>query len=133
MDELNKEVRTREFAERSLKRVLDSSPSSIMAFRSIRDDLGSVVDFEWILANRESVRIYGGREGGLIGNRLLTVMPELLGGDLFNVLLEVVESGMSYESDQQSTQRPDVWIHVHALRLLDGFVVTITDISETRP
>ncbi|HQV39555.1 MAG: CHASE3 domain-containing protein [Flavobacteriales bacterium] len=132
VDELNKEVRTREFAERSLKRVLDSSPSSIMAFRSIRDDLGSVVDFEWILANRESVRIYGGREGGLIGNRLLTVMPELLGGDLFNVLLEVVESGMSYESDQQSTQRPDVWIHVHALRLLDGFVVTITDISETR-
>lgn len=132
VDELNKEVRTREFAERSLKRVLDSSPSAIMAFRSIRDPLGRVVDFSWILANQESERIYGGREGGLIGKRLLTEMPQLSESDAFDALLEVVESGTPYENDQQSTQRPDVWIHVHALRLLDGFVVTITDISETR-
>ena len=132
VDELNKEVRTREFAERSLKRVLDSSPSSIMAFRSIRDHLGKVVDFEWILSNRESERIYGGRDEGLIGKRLMTEMPQLLGSGAFEDLLEVVESGTPYENDQQSTQRSDVWIHVHALRLLDGFVVTITDISETR-
>lgn len=132
VDELNKEIRTREFAERSLKRVLDSSPSAIMAFRSIRDHLGKVVDFEWILANRESVRIYGGQESGLIGRRLAAEMPRILGSDAFDALLEVVESGTPYETDQQSIQRQDVWIHIHALRLLDGFVVTITDISETR-
>lgn len=132
VDELNKEVRTREFAERSLKRVLDSSPSAIMAFRSIRDPMGRVVDFCWILANKESERIYGGGVGGLIGKRLFVEMPRLLDSNSFDALLEVVESGTPYETDQQSTQRPDAWVHVHALRLLDGFVVTITDITETR-
>lgn len=132
VDELNREVRTREFAERSLKRVLDSSPSSVMAFRSLRDKLGRVVDFEWILANRESERIYGNEGEQLIGKRLLSQLPQLRGSAMFEALLEVVESGAPYEVKQQSAQRPDVWIHVHALRLLDGFVVTITDISETR-
>ena len=47
MEQLDREVRTREFAERSLKRVLDSSPSGIMAFRSVRDGRGLIVDFEW--------------------------------------------------------------------------------------
>lgn len=132
VDELNKEVRTREFAERSLKRVLDSSPSAIMAFRSIRDPLGGVVDFEWILANKESERIYCAKQDGLIGKRMLTVLPKVQNSAFFDSMMEVVESGSPYENEQQSVQRPDVWIHVHALRLLDGFVVTITDISETR-
>lgn len=132
VDELNKEVRTREFAERTLKRVLDSSPSAIMAFRSVRDPMGRVVDFRWILANKESERIYGAEQDGLIGRSLLTVLPGLRDNMLFDALMEVVESGTPYEHELQSVQRPDVWIHVHALRLLDGFVVTITDISETR-
>ncbi len=132
VDELNKEVRTREFAERSLKRVLDSSPSAIMAFRSIRDRLGRVADFEWILANQECERIYGHESEVLIGKRLLTQLPWTRQSGLFDAFMEVVESGAPHESNQQSMHRPGIWTHIHALRLLDGFVVTITDISETK-
>ncbi|MEO7080094.1 MAG: ATP-binding protein [Flavobacteriales bacterium] len=132
VDELNKEVRTREFAERSLKRVLDSSPSAIMAFRSIRDRLGRMVDFEWILANQESERNYGREKDSLIGKRLLAQLPWTRQSGLYDAFMEVVESGAPHESNQQSMHRPGVWTHVHALRLLDGFVVTITDISETK-
>lgn len=132
VDELNKEVRTREFAERSLKRVLDSSPSAIMAFRSVRDRMGLVVDFEWILANQECERIYGRENDPLIGKRLLVQLPWTRQSGLFDAFREVVESGTPHESNQQSMHRPGVWTHIHALRLLDGFVVTITDISETK-
>ena len=132
VDELNKEVRTREFAERSLKRVLDTSPNAIMAFRSIRDKLGRVEDFEWILANRESQQGYGQETGPLIGKRLLAHLPWVLGNGWYQGFVEVVETGSSYESDRQLEHRPGVWVHVHALRLLDGLVVTITDISEAR-
>lgn len=132
VDELNKEVRTREFAERSLKRVLDTSPSSIMAFRSIRDLLGRVVDFEWVLANRESQRVYGLGDETLIGKHMLAQLPWVGTGDLFKELVEVVESGMPYEVKEPSAQRPGTWVHLHAVRLLDGLVMTVTDISETR-
>lgn len=132
VEQLNQEVRTREFAERSLKRVLDSSPSAIMAFRSVRDEDGRVVDFEWVLANKESERIYGQGTGLLIGKRLLDHLPYMMGTGLYRAFDEVVETGAPYEGDLQSIFRPEVWLHMHALRLLDGFVVTITDISETR-
>lgn len=132
VDELNKEARTREFAERSLKRVLDTSPNAIMAFRSLRDKLGRVVDFEWVLANRESQRIYGTEGEELIGKRLLEQLPWVRRPDLFSGLVEVVEAGTPYEVEEASDQRPGTWIHLHALRLLDGFVMTVTDISETR-
>ncbi|MBS1937288.1 MAG: CHASE3 domain-containing protein [Bacteroidetes bacterium] len=132
VDELNKEVRTREFAERSLKRVLDSSPSAIMAFRSIRDAKGRVTDFEWHLANQESERIFAPGGGGLVGQRLLVQMPWVREAGLYEAFLDVVETGEPYEATRQSVLRADTWIHVHALRLLDGFVVTISDISDTR-
>ncbi|HMN06432.1 MAG TPA: ATP-binding protein [Flavobacteriales bacterium] len=132
VDDLNKEVRTREFAERSLKRVLDSSPSAILAFRSVRDDMGRVVDFECILSNHESDRLYG-REGGfLVGHRLLDSFPWMQGSTLHEAYLDVVDSGEPYETTMPSLVVDGVWVHVHALRLLDGFVVTITDVSETR-
>lgn len=131
VDDLNKEVRTREFAERSLKRVLDSSPSAIMAFRSVRDNMGRVVDFECILSNHESDRAYG-KGQNIVGKQLLGTFPWMRDTGFYDAYLEVVDSGEPYEAVHQSLVRPGVWINVHALRLLDGFVVTITDISETR-
>lgn len=131
VDELNKEVRTREFAERSLKRVLDTSPNAIMAFRSIRDKLGRITDFEWILANTESLHLYGHNEP-LIGKRLLNQLPWARQHAWFDGFVEVVETGTPFEIDQQSEQRPGTWNHVHAVRLLDGLVATVTDISEMK-
>lgn len=132
VDQLNREMRTREFAERSLKRVLDSSPSAIMAFRSIRDANGEVVDFEWLLANRESERVYSRTHEPMIGKRLLRELPEMAEDGLYDAFLEVVETGTPFESTRQSALRQGAWVHLHALRLLDGFVVTITDVSEAR-
>ncbi|MBS1546417.1 MAG: CHASE3 domain-containing protein [Bacteroidetes bacterium] len=132
VDELNKEVRTREFAERSLKRVLDTSPNAIMAFRSIRDKLGRITDFEWVLANTECQRMYGTGEEPLIGNRLLDKLPWAVQNQWFGAFVNVVETGAPFEVDQESEQRPGEWTRVHAVRLLDGLVATVSDISETR-
>jgi signal transduction histidine kinase len=132
VDELNKEVRTREFAERSLKRVLDTSPNAIMAFRSVRDKVGRIVDFEWILANRECLAMYAHGNEQLIGKHLLDQLPWVRKTDWFEGFIAVVESGVPLELDQHAEYRPGTWHHVRAVRLLDGLVVTVTDISETR-
>lgn len=128
---LNKEVRTREFAERSLKRVLDSSPSAIMAFRSVRDRLGQLVDLEWILANQESERMLGRPAGGLVGKKLLEEFPEQRGSETFKAYQQVVETGVPFDAELHM-YGPEGWTRVHALRLLDGLVATLTDVSETK-
>lgn len=132
VDQLDHEVRTREFAERSLKRVLDSSPSGIMAFRSVRDQQGAIADFEWILVNKEGERMVGRTAPELLGHRMLEVVPEYAGSDILRSYIEVVEGGSAYADERSSPMCPGLWLSVHAVRLLDGFVVTFTDISERK-
>lgn len=131
VEELNHEVHIREFAERLLKRVLDSSPSAIMAFRSVRNARGEVADLEWIMANQGAEREFAQGEG-LVGKRLLVEMGWMRDTELHAAMLEVIDSGIPYERVQPSAMRSGIWEHVHVLRLLDGLVVTITDITETR-
>lgn len=130
--ELDEEVGTRIFAERSLRRVLDSSPSAIMVFRSIREPKGAICDFEWLITNEECERLYGDGKNGLVGRKLLDALPGVGENGLFGRLVEVVESGTPLEDTVVSTRSPDIWVHLHALRLLDGFVITVTDVTETR-
>ncbi|MFT3884446.1 MAG: CHASE3 domain-containing protein [Flavobacteriales bacterium] len=130
--QLDREVRTREFAERSLKRVLDSSPSGIMAFRSIRDQQGAIADFECILANREGERMVGREGQPLLGHRLLDLVPDFHGSEAFEAYVAVVEGGVPYTAERSSPLCPGLWLSLHAVRLLDGFVVTFTDISDRK-
>lgn len=132
MEQLDREVRTREFAERSLKRVLDSSPSGIMAFRSVRDGRGLIVDFEWLLVNKKGEEMVERPAEELIGRRLLDRVPAMGESDLFQHYAAVVESGDPYIAERTSYMREGMWLSIHAVRLLDGLVVTFTDISERK-
>ncbi len=131
--ERDKEARTRELAERSLKRVLDSSPSGIMAFRSIRDEKGEISDFEWMQVNDAATSMVGSPSEELIGARLSMKMPLLIAEGLFDRFKHVVDSGeplfIEHMIDQEGQK---LWYNISAVRLLDGFVVTFMDITETR-
>ncbi len=131
--ERDKEARTRELAERSLKRVLDSSPSVIMAFRSVRNEKGEIADFEWMQVNNAGTAMVGRPANELIGAYLTPNMPHVIENGLFDQFKQVVDSGeplhvehMMEEEGQRS------WYSISAVRLLDGFVVTFMDITETR-
>jgi signal transduction histidine kinase len=130
--QLDREMRTREFAERSLRRVLDSSTNSIMAFRSVRDTRGMVVDFELLLANQAAERMLGKAPEQLIGGRFLEIMPGTRESNSFSAFVEVVESGRPHTEERGSPVQDDEWLNIQAVRLLDGFVVTYTDISDRR-
>jgi signal transduction histidine kinase/CHASE3 domain sensor protein len=131
--ERDKEARTRELAERSLKRVLDSSPSGIMAFRSLRDDKGEISDFEWMQVNHAGCELAKAPAQELLGAKLSEKMPGVLKEGLFESFKQVVESGeplhLEYMMEQDGHR---VWFNISAVRLLDGFVVTFLDITETR-
>jgi len=132
-EERDREARTREMAERSLKRVLDSSPNGIMAFRAIRDAQGTITDFEWTMANEAAGRLARRDAGSLIGRRLLEEFPEERGGGVFARYVGVVETGVpmaiELSHDQEGTRH---WYEYNAVRLMDGFVVTFDDVTERR-
>src|SRR5262249_37983916 len=80
--EIRKEAAIREFTQMTLRNILDSSLSGIMAFRTIRNNKGEIEDFSWILANTIGVK-NSGLEGELVGKRLLASMPENKSDGLF--------------------------------------------------
>ncbi|MFZ1687565.1 MAG: ATP-binding protein [Flavobacteriales bacterium] len=130
VQQLETEAVERERAERSLKRVLDSSISGITAFRAVRDEKGSISDFELTLVNHRAEEILGRKAEDLLGKRLLNEFPEVAADGGLARYSKVVETGESLHFEQQRRMVDgDHWLDVIAVRLMDGFVVTFTDVS----
>ena len=78
--------------------VLAASPDGVMAFQSVRDDGGAIVDFTWVLANPRALEIVQREAGDLVGNRLLDVFPGNREAGLFDAYAAVVETGEIYQA-----------------------------------
>jgi signal transduction histidine kinase len=129
--ELAVQVRQREEAERSWKRVLDSSPSGIMAFDAIRDKDGEIVDFQCTRMNEAAEEIVRRRSEVMLQHSILEMRPENVRSPLFKEYIYVVETGEPFKTETEYT-RDGVTstLAVSAVRLQDGLVVTFTDITE---
>lgn len=122
-----------EAQEKLLSRVLNSSLDGVMAFKSIREEGGKIVDFEWTMCNDAAYEITGFEKGSLIGERLLEKMPGNKESGLFDTYVEVVERGeskrMEFFFDHDGIRE---WFENKSVKLDDGFVVTFSVITETK-
>jgi two-component system, sporulation sensor kinase E len=113
--------------------VLDSSQSGIMAFRAIRDDKGSIIDFECTRMNEAAESIVHRKAEEVMHHNMLEVTPENRDSQLFKSYVRVVESGEPLKTETEYTREGQTSIlSVSAVRLLDGMVVTFTDITEAK-
>jgi diguanylate cyclase (GGDEF)-like protein/PAS domain S-box-containing protein len=116
-----------------LSGILDSSLDGIMAFRSVRDDQGQIIDFEWTLSNPKACEIVGHTQGDLIGQRMLTKLPGNREEGLFDLYVQVVESGQpAQRTFYYNHDGIDCWFENVAVRLNDGFAVTFRDITQNK-
>ena len=120
-------------AKAQLSGILNSSLDGIMAFRSVRDDPGQIIDFEWLLINPTACEIVGQSEAALIGQRMLVKLPGNREEGLFDFYCQVVESG---QPARRQFYYPhdgiDSWFESVAVRLGDGFAVTFRDITHLK-
>ncbi len=131
--ELDEEARTRELAERSLKRVLDSSQSGIMAFRAIRDEQGAIVDFECTRMNEAAENIFHRKAEVMLHQSMLEIHPENQRSPLFPRYVRIVETGEPLRTETEFTRDGlTSTLSISAVRLLDGLVITFTDITEAK-
>ncbi|MEC4984258.1 MAG: PAS domain S-box protein [Oscillatoria sp. PMC 1068.18] len=117
-------------SEMQLSSVLNSSLDGIMAFKSVRDERGKIIDFEWLLVNPTACEIVGRKAEDLLGKRMLTELPGNKAEGLFDAYVAVVESGETSKREfYYNHDGIDCWFENIAVKLGDGFAVTFRNIT----
>jgi CHASE3 domain sensor protein len=127
---LKTEVGIREFTQKTLRNVLDNSLDRIMAFKAKRNKTrGAIEDFELILANDIASKATGKPERELIGKRLSFIFPTD-GPALLETFRKVVETGHPAQFEKLYHDNDfSGWYNITAVKLEDGFVVTLSNIT----
>ena len=113
-----------------LGRVLDSSNNGIIAFESIRNEQGTIVDFSFTTINEACERILNMPLETMWGNTLMSLFPGTIGSGLFALFVNTTETGEPGRTEvYYNLDGLDFWLDISAGKLGDGFVVTFTDIS----
>lgn len=129
--DLDAEVGNRTRLQQWLQKVLDVSPSSILSFRAVRDPNGQILDFEWLSSNTRADTTL--RRDDLVGERLLQEMPQNAPSGLFDAYAEVVERDIDLIKEiHYKEDHLDSWFRAHAVKLEDGLMVTLTDITDQK-
>ena len=116
-----------------LEGVLNSSLDAIMAFSAMRDISGEIIDFQWLLLNPAAERMVGSTSEDLVGKQLLVEMPGNLETGLFEFYVSVVETGRPQERElYYEHEGIEAYLQIVAVKLGDGFAVTVRDITQRR-
>lgn len=115
-----------------LRSVLDGSQNQIIAFSSIRNNAGQIVDFRYLLQNEANRRSVNRTEEEVIGHTMLEYFPHVLETGLFDRYVRVIETGqpdrfeMPYFYDQLAG-----YYDISVVKRGDGMVLTLQNKTET--
>ncbi len=112
-----------------LQAVFNASTNGIAVFDSVYDDQGQIHDFRWKYSNQEA-QVFA-EPHSLEGASLRDLFEPSKAESVVETLRRVVETGDTAEFDyQQRKSGTDVWYHIVAVKLEDGIVLTLRDITE---
>src|SRR6187401_1717355 len=115
--------------EEPLRTTLDSSFDYLQVFKAVRDRHGKIIDFIWILNNRNLIEMIGDR----VGKSLLQSYPGLIETGLFNMYVQVTETGISQTNEfYYDREGLNDWFHQTIIKLNDGFILTGQIITERK-
>ncbi|MGF1933869.1 MAG: diguanylate cyclase domain-containing protein [Nostoc sp. ChiQUE02] len=113
-----------------LASILNSSLDGIAAMQAVRNPAtGDIEDFCCLVVNPVIARVFGSSREDMIGKLLLEKLLARLEPELFNHLINVVETGEPLKRDFYHLLGNSCWYHFVAVKLGDGFAITIRDIT----
>ncbi|WP_142602237.1 PAS domain S-box protein [Solitalea koreensis] len=133
---LNEQYRERQKAEKLITGVLNSSSYVILAFESIRNEEGQIVDFKTLLSNPSANNMlrklyrYSFADD-LKGHTITELFPYVKKNGLYEEYVKVVESDKKVQ-DEYYSEHLNRWFYINAVRYLDGFVLVFDDITEIK-
>lgn len=122
-------------AEARLRAVQELSLDAFSFLSAVRDDAGRIVDFRWDYLNPAAARILGRSLEELIGQRMLSVLPEgEHAREVFKRCVEVVETAVSHELEvcYDCGDGTYGWFRNAAVKLGEGVAVYYSDITERK-
>ena len=113
-----------------LASVLNSSLDGIAAMQAVRNtETGDIEDFRCLVVNPVIARAFNSRHEEMIGKLVLKKFLTTIEPKLFNCFVNIVETGASLQQDFYYESGKSCWFHFVAVKLGDGFSVTIRDIT----
>jgi two-component system, cell cycle response regulator len=113
-----------------LSSVLNSSLDGIAAMQAVREPTtGDIKDFRCLVVNPVIARAFGRRREEMIGKLALKRFLSRFDPELFDRFIEIVETGEALEQDFYYPLGESSWYHFVAVKLGDGFAITIRDIT----
>jgi two-component system, cell cycle response regulator len=113
-----------------LSSVLNSSLDGIAALQAVRDPAtGDIEDFRCLVVNPVIARAFDRSREEMIGKLVLRKFVHRLDPELFDRFVDVVEMGEPLEQDFYYPSGNSSWFHFVAVKLGDGFAITIRDIT----
>ena len=116
-----------------IKGVFNSSLSAIMAFKAVRDNKNQIKDLRWIAANHQADLFLNKAQEAYVGKLLTEEFPEFAGEEVFDKVVEVIETGKPYRAEMQTGHDGSpVWYEVAVNQMMDGVVITLTNIMQKK-
>ncbi len=111
--------------------ILTSSLDAIAALEAVRDPkTAEIMDFRCLVINPIMARVFNQEPEDLIGKLVFKRFIYKNNPNLFPKFIEVVEIGKSLEQDfHYYYQKERKWYHFIAVKLGDGFAITVRDIT----
>ncbi|TAE30794.1 MAG: PAS domain-containing sensor histidine kinase [Cytophagales bacterium] len=111
--------------------VLDGSQNQIIAFDSIRDAEGKIVDFRYVLQNAANRRTVDRTDEQVIGHTMLEYFPHVIETGLFDRYVQVIETGQSDRFDMPY-YHDDLagYYDISVVKRGDGMVLTLQNKTE---
>ncbi|MBE9092977.1 response regulator [Tychonema sp. LEGE 07203] len=134
---IDRHQQTAEIAYQSralLANLLNSSLDGIAAVEAVRADIaGEIEDFRCLVVNPVFARLLGKKRTELAGEPVLKKLLDRLIPQLFELLVEVVETGESLAGEVH-LERDDIGkcCYVTAVKLGDGCSITIRDLTKLK-
>jgi diguanylate cyclase (GGDEF)-like protein len=116
-----------------LASILNSSLDGIAAMQAVRNtETGEIEDFRCLVVNPVIARAFKRSREEMIGKLVLKIFLSNIDPELFNRFVNIVETGESLEQDFYYESGKSCWFHFVAVKLGDGFSVTIRDITSRK-
>lgn len=110
-----------------LRTTFDNSLQIIQLFKAVRDDRDAIVDFEWLLTNKQ----WNDRYGSNVGKRLLAENPAVVGTGVWDKFLQVMENGVPITHEHYyNHEQFDGWFLQTIAKADDGILLSTLDITE---
>lgn len=113
-----------------LDSILDSSLDGIAAFQCVRHlETQKIAGFRCLVINSIMAQIFNRNRTEIIGTIITKDLIDKINSTIFEDIINVIKTGKPLEIDFLNSSNKPLWYHLVAVKLDDGFAITIRDIT----